>query len=293
MDPAFLQATLVRVAVVVLMVSLGLRVPLRAILEAARDGRAFVLTGMLSFVIVPALAWTLVRLLGLPEPVAVGVLLVAAAPGGSLGLKLVDLARGDVALGLGLFFAMAIIAPFSLPITASLLVDSRSGGLGVDVGPLIVTLIGIQLVPLGVALLAARLAPDAARRIGRLATTATTILLGLLIAVAFVINLEATLAIGLAGVVAYLVLIGVTVTLGLALGRDRAGLGKAVALLSAQRSTSLALLIATALDIPAVTGSVVAGGLILLLVNPLVAKALGGGLPFAPDRKRRQGWSRA
>jgi BASS family bile acid:Na+ symporter len=278
-DPALLQASLVRAAVVVLMVSLGLRIPVAAIVASLRHGRAFLLTGVLSFVAVPIGAWLLVRALGLPEPVAIGVLLVAAAPGGSLGLKLVDLARGDVALGLGLFFVIALIAPFSVPLTATALIGTGSSGLTIDTLPLVITLITIQLVPLAVALLVARVAPRPARRIGQLATTATTVLLGLLIAVALIANFDETLAIGPLGVLAYVILIVATLVAGLLLGRDRPTIARAIALLSAQRSTSLALLIATALDVPAVTGAVVAGGLLLLVVNPLVARALGARTP--------------
>ena len=281
----FIQASLVRVAVVVLMVSLGLRVPASAIVAAARHGRAFVLTAFLALVVVPVVAWATVRVLGLPEAVAVGILLIAAAPGGSLGLKLVDLARGDVALGLGLFFGLALIAPFSVPITAAVLVGTGSSGLAVDALPLIATLIAIQFVPLALALVVARVAPRPARRIGQLATTATTILLVALIAVALVINLDETLAIGPAGVVAYLVIIATALVGGLVLARDRPGLapavGPAVAFLSAQRSASLALLIATSMDIPAVTGAVVAGGLLLLIVNPVVARLLAVRQPRA------------
>jgi BASS family bile acid:Na+ symporter len=278
-DPEFLQAALVRAALVVLMISLGLRVPISAIVAAARHGRAFVLTGVLSFVVVPVGAWLLVRALELPEAVAVGVLLVAAAPGGSVGLKLVDLARGDVALGLGMFFAMALVAPISVPLTAAILLGTTPGGLAIDALPLVVTLVAIQLVPLGIALGVAHVAPRLARRVGDLATTATTVLLGLLIAVALAVNVDETLAIGARGVAAYLILVGATLALGLVVTRDRPRVARAIALLSAQRSTSLALLIATSLGVPAVTGAVVAGGLLLLIVNPLVAKALGARLP--------------
>jgi BASS family bile acid:Na+ symporter len=282
LSPEFLQASLVRVAVIVLMVSLGLRVPISAIVAASRQGRAFVAALGVGLVIVPALGWVIVRVLGLPEAVGIGVLLLAAAPGGSLGLKFVDLARGDVALGLGLFFILALVAPFSVPITAALLVGSSGSGASIDVLPLLVTLIAIQLVPLALALGAARLAPRPARRIGAMATTAATVLLVAIIASALALNLDDVLAVGPAGVVAFLAVIGGALLAGFVLGGGAPGVGRAVALLSAQRSGSMALLIATSLGMPAVTGAVVAGGLILLLVNPVVARLLAARRPAVP-----------
>ena len=279
LSPEVIQASLVRSAVVVLMVSLGLRVPVAAIVAAGRQAWAFVATLAVGLVGIPVLAWLVVHALALPEAVAVGVLLVAAAPGGSLGLKLVDLADGDVALGLGLFFVIALIAPFSVPFTAALLVGAHGTSLSIDALPLVLTLLMIQLVPLVISLLVARLAPQPARRLGAFATTATTVLLVALVATALTINLDDVLAIGPTGVVAFLILIGGALLGGWLLGRRQPGTATAIGLLSAQRSTSLALLIATSLGIPAVTGAVVAGGLILLVVNPLVARVLAARHP--------------
>jgi BASS family bile acid:Na+ symporter len=267
------QAALVRMAVVVLMVSLGLRVPPARALQALREPRPVVTTLAIALVFVPAIAWVTVRLFGIPEPVAIGILLVAAAPGGSMALKLVDLAEGDVALGLGGYYVLAVVAPFSMPLTAALLMGGGTG-MPVDAPSVLVTLATLQLIPLLGAGVVRRVTPVRAARLGRVATRLTTILLVALVAVASVANAREIMDGGLPIVLAVAAITIATLAVGLALGgRDR-GTSLTVAFLSAQRSASLALLVAILIGEPAATGAVVAYGLALLVLNPAAARLL-------------------
>jgi BASS family bile acid:Na+ symporter len=271
------QAVLVRLAVVALMVSLGLRVPARTILASRRERRAVVATFALALLVVPFVALVVVQLVGLPEPVAIGLLLVAAAPAGSLSLKLVDLADGDVALAIGLFFALAAIAPITMPLTAALLVGVAADSVRLDVAPLLVTLVAIQLVPLGLGMLVARAAPDRALALGTRATQLSTAFLVALIAAAIAATGGEVLAVGPAGIVAIVAIVLPTVALGLVLGRADPRTGRAVAFLAGQRSVSLALLVAIPIGEPAITGAVVAFGLGMLLINPVAARLIAAG----------------
>jgi bile acid:Na+ symporter, BASS family len=281
--PETAQAMLVRVAVVTLMVSLGLRVPFAAIAASLRQGRAIVTTLALALIAVPALAWLMVNALEVPEHVAVGIMLVAAAPAGSLSLKLVDLADGDVALALGLFFVLALIAPVSMPLTASIVLGLSATTSGVDVATLLTTLLLVQTLPMALALAFAHLAPRRARALGVRATQLATLLLVALIAFAIVVNWDEVVAVGARGLVAIVTIVAITLVGSLLIWGGRQRIGRAVAFLSAQRSVSLALLVATTIGVPAITGAVVACGLILLLINPLIARLLALAVPV--DRR--------
>jgi BASS family bile acid:Na+ symporter len=252
------------------MVSIGLRLPASKILATPHRRFAVVATLGLALLFVPVVAWAIVRLIGVSDPVATGILLVAAAPGGSLALKLVDLAEGDVALGLWLFFALAALAPFSMPPTIAVLTGSGSI-VNIDAVALFTTLIALQFVPLAAAVMLARVAPDGAARFGSVATHLATVLLVALILVSVFVNADEIAAIGLNGLLGFVLVTVSALVAALILGRKKPRAARAMAFVVSQRSTSLALLVAISLNVPEVTGAVIAGGLVMLMVNPVAA----------------------
>ena len=65
--------------------------------------------------LLPLLVWTLIVLFSLSGTLAIGLLLVAAAPGGATSNLFSHLARGDVALSVALTACMGLLAPFWMP----------------------------------------------------------------------------------------------------------------------------------------------------------------------------------
>ena len=92
---------LVVLFVVATMFSLGLGLTLRQIAATASQfnlmGRAL----LVNIVLIPLLAFVLVRVLPTNPQHAVGILLIAMAPGAAFGPKLTQIARADVPLSVG------------------------------------------------------------------------------------------------------------------------------------------------------------------------------------------------
>lgn len=63
----------------------------------------------------PALAWLLIIIFGLTPLQAIGLVLIAAAPGGATSNLFTHLARGDVALSVALTASMSLLAPVWMP----------------------------------------------------------------------------------------------------------------------------------------------------------------------------------
>lgn len=105
-----------------------------------------VICGILSqFIIMPALAFLLVTLFQLPTELAVGVILVGACPGGTSSNVMTYLAKGDVALSVGMTVCTTIMAPFVTPALVLLL-----AGQTVDVSyvSMLVSIVQVVLVPI-------------------------------------------------------------------------------------------------------------------------------------------------
>lgn len=81
-----------------------------------------VIIGCLSqFTIMPLLAFLLTKLFRLPAELAVGVILVGTCPGGTSSNVMTYLAKGDVALSVGMTSVSTLLAPFLTPFLTYLL----------------------------------------------------------------------------------------------------------------------------------------------------------------------------
>jgi bile acid:Na+ symporter, BASS family len=128
------------------LIMLGMGMTLRPVDFAyvARRPVAFVIGVVAQFVIMPGIGWLLATTLPLSPELAVGVILVACAPGGTASNVMVFLARGDTALSVAMTSASTLLAPIVTP----LLVLALAGRfLPVQPGALFVSILQIVLVP--------------------------------------------------------------------------------------------------------------------------------------------------
>ena len=141
--------------------SVGLALTVPQILAPLRNGRLVVLSLLANFVLAPIAAIGLARVLGLDEPLAIGLLLVGLAGGAPFLLKLADLAKGDMPFAVGLMVVLMVITVGYMPIVLPLLLE------GVSVNPANIarSLILLMLIPLAVGLALRAWHPPAAGRV--------------------------------------------------------------------------------------------------------------------------------
>jgi len=75
-----------------------------------------VVGALAQFTFMPLIAWTLVRVLGLPREVGVGLMLVGCCPGGVSSNIMSFLCKGDVAFSVGMTTVSTLAAPFMTPL---------------------------------------------------------------------------------------------------------------------------------------------------------------------------------
>lgn len=102
MAPHFITTVLLPGAVGVIMFGLGLTLTAQDFLRVLRFPRAIVTGLVVQTVVLVSLAYAITRLFGLEPALAVGLMLLAASPGGALANLFSHLARGDVALNVTL-----------------------------------------------------------------------------------------------------------------------------------------------------------------------------------------------
>ena len=81
-----------------------------------------ILTGCLAqFTVMPLLAWILAWAFSLPKELALGVILVGCCPGGTASNVITYLAKGDLALSVGMTACSTLLAPLLTPLLVWLL----------------------------------------------------------------------------------------------------------------------------------------------------------------------------
>ena len=153
------------VAVVVFVVSsmlgVGLSLTVGQILAPLKNARLVVLSLAANFVLAPLVALGLWRVLGLDEPLGIGLLLCGLAAGAPFLIKLAEFAKADLAFAVGLMVLLMVVAVVYLPLALPFFLE----GITVNPGKIARSLIVLMLIPLAVGLLVRARRPGAAGRI--------------------------------------------------------------------------------------------------------------------------------
>jgi BASS family bile acid:Na+ symporter len=175
-------------ALAVVMAGLGLHLTLADFRRVMAMPRAVMVALAVQSLLLPPLAFLLARAFGLPGELALGLVLLAASPGGVTANLFSHIARGDVALNVTLTAINSLLALLTLPLWTALALSVFLGdeaSVPPPVGKVVeVALLVVIPVSLGMALRTWR--PALANAAEKPVRSLSSILLGLLIAVAFI-----------------------------------------------------------------------------------------------------------
>jgi BASS family bile acid:Na+ symporter len=209
MTMAEILTTITRLFVLVFLVSsmsgIGLGLTPQQIVAPLRNGKLVVFALIANFLLAPLFAVGIARLLRLDEPFALGLLLLGLAAGAPFMPKIVGIAKGDLALSVGLMVLLMVGTTIFLPVLLPLLVQ------GVQVNPWKIAqfLIVLLLLPLIVGLIVnARAASIAVRLRPFLERVSTVALLGMIVLL-IALNFQAVLRIFGTGAIAAALLFAV------------------------------------------------------------------------------------
>ena len=108
--------TIAPIALALIMLGLGLGLSVQDFTRVVKTPRDF-LVGLISqLVILPIVAFILIKFLGTSPEIALGVMIIAAAPGGITSNILTKFANGDVALSISLTAIISIISIITVPL---------------------------------------------------------------------------------------------------------------------------------------------------------------------------------
>jgi len=97
------------------MLSLGTSLTLKDFVRVIKIPRDFLVGFTCQLILLPIIAFALIKLLNTPPELALGVMLIAAAPGGITSNILTKFANGDVALSITLTAIISLVSIISVP----------------------------------------------------------------------------------------------------------------------------------------------------------------------------------
>jgi BASS family bile acid:Na+ symporter len=258
--------------VVCSMLSMGLSLTWRQIVEPLRDLRMVASALLVGFVLVPLLVLLLIWVFPLPEELAAGFLLVGFCAGCPFLPKLAQVAKGDKALSVGLMVLLMMATIALAPIVLPFLIDD----LDIGAWELARSLIFLLLIPLAAALLVKARYGTVADRLAPLMAQVANFSLAILIIAVFVAYFDYLVSVvGTTAILVSFVFVLLAFAIGWALGGRDHGKRKVLALGAGYRNVSAALAIG-ATSFEGVNELIMV--LVVSLVGMVVLMVIGGEL---------------
>ena len=260
------------VFVVSSMLGMGLGLRVGEIVAPLRNIRLVLLSLVANFILMPLLALGLARLLGLEQPLAVGLLLLGTAAGAPFLPKLAQIARGNLAFSVGLMVLLMVITVGYLPIVLPILMP------GVSVNPVKIarSLFLLMLLPLAGALAVNAKVPQVAARVKPALDKVSNVSLMLLIGLLTLFNVKSVLAVfGTFGILAGVLFLAAGYGIGWVLGGPASDTRPVLGLGTAQRNIAAALVVGSqSFSDPEVVVMIVVVAIVGLLTLMPLSRAL-------------------
>ena len=169
-------------ALAIIMFGLGLDLTIADFKRVGRAPKAVAVALACQVVLLPGVCFGLVLLFDLPALLGIGMLLLAASPGGTTANLFSHLFRGDVALNITLTAINTVIAVVTLPLITGLAIAFYDRQDDVTM-PLveIVKVFALILLPVGVGMVVNNRVPDFARRMDKPVRIGSAVILAVLV----------------------------------------------------------------------------------------------------------------
>lgn len=151
-----------------------------------------ILIGCLSqFTIMPLLAWSLARIFSLDEALALGVVLVGCCPGGTASNVITYLAKGDLALSVGMTGVSTLLAPFLTPLLTWALAGKS---INVDMTSMFLSILWVVILPIIIGLIVKGLWPKFTEKATDYLPAFSSIAIALIVAIIIGANADKLIA---------------------------------------------------------------------------------------------------
>lgn len=227
-----------------------------------------------NFILMPILCLILIWLFRLPPEISVGLLMVALAPGGMLGLHFARIAKGNLAYAVGLIILLSLLSIVITPILIYLIFPSIAAKDGFIVS-LLSRLLLFIIPPFLVGQIIQHWQPLIATKVQKLSSFLSIVLFITLTVITSKFKVLDIQSLGWNGLAAIVVFIGMSWFVGWQMGGSELENRKVLAITTSMRNVAICLLIATSSGVNRNTEStMLAFNVLLTPMNLVFAEAM-------------------
>lgn len=238
--------SLVMVAAIFLMLGVGMSTTFGQLVDVIKQLPPLLRGILANFVVIPVLFYLSLQWSTLTPEVAIGFMIMAAAPVAPMAPAFVGMAKGDVTYSVGLMTIVAVLCVPITPLILSLGVSTGEQGLSLDTLKIVQVILTVQLIPITAGMVLNHLRPAWTEKLLRFVPRIGQIGLAIAIVLIVVVGAKQFAGLGLLTLLAILLAVIVCLLLGdwMMVG-ETAGRRRALGVSTAIRNPALGLLIAT------------------------------------------------
>ncbi|MDX1414303.1 MAG: bile acid:sodium symporter [Candidatus Promineifilaceae bacterium] len=239
---AVLAQLSVLIFVIASMLSMGMSLTMAQIIEPLKNARLVITALVANFILVPLAAVLITLLFTLDPAVEIGLILLASAAGAPFLPKLAEAAKGSTAFAVGLMVLLMVVTIIYLPLVLPLLLG---GAVAINPRDIARSLIILMLIPLAIGLFINARYHDIALKAQPTFGVASNIALLTLAVLGLVLNFSSMIdLVGTFGILAGIIFVLLSLIIGYFLGGSKGEIKSVMALGTAQRNISAALVVA-------------------------------------------------
>ncbi len=155
------------IALFIIMIGIGMTLTIRDFRQVAVYPKGMIVGTIAQILVMPLVAFMLATLLAVPPAIAVGLVIIAACPGGTTSNLFVLLSRGNIALSIVLTVSASLITILTLPLFTNIALQHYMGteeNIVLPVWKTVGMLIGIVLFPVAIGMVVRTRNPEVARK---------------------------------------------------------------------------------------------------------------------------------
>ena len=211
MEESILTTLFLPLALAFIMVGMGLSLTIQDFKRIVFYPKAVIIGLICQLLILPLIGFGLISFFGLGGVLAVGVMIIAACPGGATSNLICHLSKGDTALSISLTALSSFITVLSIPLIVNFAIGyfGEAGTVQLPWSQTMIQIFGITVLPVGIGMWIKNRRPDISAKADRPVRIVSAVFLAVIILAALIKER--------ANVVEFFILIGpITLTLNLA-----------------------------------------------------------------------------
>jgi len=155
MQDSIITAVFLPLALAFIMLGMGLSLTVKDFKNIFVYPKAMILGLTNQLILLPIFGYALIQLFGLSGALAVGVMILAACPGGATSNLISHLSKGDTALSISLTAVSSLVTIVSIPIIVNFAIShfGEEGSITLPVMETIIQIAGVTVVPVSIGML--------------------------------------------------------------------------------------------------------------------------------------------